>query len=175
MSLRDRTIATVGTGVMAEAMIAGLLGGEQVTRERIIASHPRPERRAALEEKHGIRTVESNVEAVREADVVVTMGCGDECPYAPGKRYLDWDLEDPKGLPTDRVRAIRDDIAQRVEGLVKELPGPHARFGPAAAAAGARAWRHGDHGALWHPIILWRELSRRLVHAHGARVRALLR
>jgi pyrroline-5-carboxylate reductase len=71
MSLRDRTVATVGTGVMAEAMIAGLLGGEQVTRERIVASHPRPERRALLEEKHGIRTVESNVEAVRDADVVV--------------------------------------------------------------------------------------------------------
>jgi pyrroline-5-carboxylate reductase len=71
MSLRDRTVATVGTGVMAEAMIAGLLGGEQVTRERIVASHPRPERRAVLEEKHGIRTVESNVEAVRDADVVV--------------------------------------------------------------------------------------------------------
>jgi pyrroline-5-carboxylate reductase len=71
MSLRDRTVASVGTGVMAEAMIAGLLGGEQVTRERIVASHPRPERRAALEEKHGIRTVESNVEAVRDADVVV--------------------------------------------------------------------------------------------------------
>jgi pyrroline-5-carboxylate reductase len=71
MSLRDRTVATVGTGVMAEAMIAGLLGGEQVTRERIVASHPRPERRAILEEKHGIRTVESNVEAVRDADVVV--------------------------------------------------------------------------------------------------------
>jgi pyrroline-5-carboxylate reductase len=71
MSLRDRTVATVGTGVMAEAMIAGLLGGEQVTPERIVASHPRPERRAVLEEKHGIRTVESNVEAVRDADVVV--------------------------------------------------------------------------------------------------------
>ena len=71
MSLRDRTVASVGTGVMAEAMIAGLLRGEEVTRERIVASHPRPERRAALEEKHGIRTVESNVEAVRDADVVV--------------------------------------------------------------------------------------------------------
>src|SRR6187402_3393705 len=57
----------------------------------------------------------------RWADVVVTMGCGDECPYIPGKRYLDWDLPDPKGLPLDQVRRIRDDIAQRVQGLVEEL------------------------------------------------------
>jgi arsenate reductase (thioredoxin) len=57
------------------------------------------------------------------ADVVVTMGCGDECPYIPGKRYIDWDLQDPKGLPVDEVRAIRDDIAARVDGLVAELDG----------------------------------------------------
>ena len=47
------------------------------------------------------------------ADVVVTMGCGDECPYIPGKRYLDWDLPDPKGRPLEEVRAIRDDIARK--------------------------------------------------------------
>ena len=56
-----------------------------------------------------------------QADVVVTMGCGDACPYIPGKRYLDWDLTDPKGLPIDEVREIRDDIARRVEALVAEL------------------------------------------------------
>lgn len=55
------------------------------------------------------------------ADVVVTMGCGDECPYIPGRRYIDWDLQDPKGLTIDRVRAIRDEIGGRVEGLVAEL------------------------------------------------------
>jgi arsenate reductase len=55
------------------------------------------------------------------ADVVVTMGCGDECPYVPGKRYLDWELRDPSGLPLDEVRAIRDEIARRVEELVAEL------------------------------------------------------
>jgi protein-tyrosine-phosphatase len=55
------------------------------------------------------------------ADVVVTMGCGDACPYIPGKRYLDWDLQDPKGRPIETVRAIRDDIAERVEGLLSEL------------------------------------------------------
>jgi arsenate reductase len=55
------------------------------------------------------------------ADVVVTMGCGDECPYIPGRRYLDWDLPDPKGRPLEEVRATRDEIARRVEGLLVEL------------------------------------------------------
>jgi protein-tyrosine-phosphatase len=53
--------------------------------------------------------------------VVVTMGCGDECPYVPGKRYLDWDLTDPKGQPLDEVRATREEIAARVAALVEEL------------------------------------------------------
>jgi arsenate reductase len=55
------------------------------------------------------------------ADVMVTMGCGDECPYVPGVRYLDWDLADPKGQPIDAVRATREEIARRVEALVTEL------------------------------------------------------
>jgi arsenate reductase len=55
------------------------------------------------------------------ADVVVTMGCGDECPYIPGKRYIDWDLPDPAGRPLDEVRRTRDEIARRVEKLVHEL------------------------------------------------------
>jgi protein-tyrosine-phosphatase len=59
--------------------------------------------------------------AAERADVVVTMGCGDECPYIPGKRYLDWDLPDPKGRPVDEVRAIRDTISERVRGLVRDL------------------------------------------------------
>lgn len=62
-------------------------------------------------------------ELAEQADVVVTMGCGDECPYIPGKRYLDWELDDPKGRPLDEVRATRDDIAGRVELLVAELDG----------------------------------------------------
>ena len=57
------------------------------------------------------------------ADVVVTMGCGDECPYIPGKRYVDWELGDPAGRPIDEVRRLRDDIAQRVGRLVAELAG----------------------------------------------------
>ena len=55
------------------------------------------------------------------ADVVVTMGCGDECPYIPGKRYLDWDLPDPKGRTIEEVRNTRDEIARRVEVLAAEL------------------------------------------------------
>jgi protein-tyrosine-phosphatase len=55
------------------------------------------------------------------ADIVVTMGCGDACPYIPGKRYLDWDLPDPKGQPIETVRATRDEIANRIESLVSEL------------------------------------------------------
>ncbi|MCA1677999.1 MAG: arsenate reductase ArsC [Actinobacteria bacterium] len=57
----------------------------------------------------------------KRADVVVTMGCGDECPYIPGKRYIDWDLQDPKGRPINEVRATRDDITRRVEELAREL------------------------------------------------------
>jgi arsenate reductase len=60
-------------------------------------------------------------ELSEQADVVVTMGCGDECPYIPGRRYIDWDLADPAGRPLDEVRAARDDIAQRVSALVAEL------------------------------------------------------
>jgi arsenate reductase (thioredoxin) len=60
-------------------------------------------------------------EAVKDADVVVTMGCGDECPYFPGKRYEDWVLEDPAGKGMDSVRPIRDDIRGRVQALISEL------------------------------------------------------
>jgi arsenate reductase (thioredoxin) len=55
------------------------------------------------------------------ADVVVTMGCGDECPYIPGKRYIDWELPDPAGRPVEEVRATRDEIKRRVRGLLDEL------------------------------------------------------
>jgi arsenate reductase (thioredoxin) len=57
----------------------------------------------------------------QQADIVVTMGCGDTCPYIPGKRYIDWDLPDPKGRPIDEVRATRDNIAGRVQHLIAEL------------------------------------------------------
>ncbi len=60
-------------------------------------------------------------ESVRDSDVVITMGCGDACPVFPGKRYLDWQLEDPAGKGVDSVRPIRDEIEQRVRGLLSEL------------------------------------------------------
>jgi protein-tyrosine-phosphatase len=68
------------------------------------------------------------VDAVRESDVVITMGCGDACPIFPGKRYEDWQLEDPAGQGIEPVRSIRDDIRRRVEALIAELA-------PAAASA----------------------------------------
>jgi arsenate reductase len=58
------------------------------------------------------------------ADVVVTMGCGDECPYIPGKRYVDWDLPDPKEMTIEEVRGLRADIARRVDALLVELDTP---------------------------------------------------
>ena len=60
-------------------------------------------------------------ELAERADVVVTMGCGDQCPYFPGKRYVDWDLPDPKGRPLAEVRATRDEIARRIRELLAEL------------------------------------------------------
>jgi arsenate reductase (thioredoxin) len=58
---------------------------------------------------------------VREADVVITMGCGDACPIYPGKRYEDWELEDPSGKDLEAVRGIRDEIAERVDALLAEI------------------------------------------------------
>jgi arsenate reductase len=62
-------------------------------------------------------------ELAEQTDVVITMGCGDECPFIPGKRYIDWDLDDPAERPIDEVRAIHNDIAVRVVQLVEELDG----------------------------------------------------
>ena len=63
---------------------------------------------------------------LHEADVVITMGCGDSCPFVPGKRYEDWPVEDPAGQPLERVRAIRDDIKERVESLLRSFDVPIA-------------------------------------------------
>jgi arsenate reductase (thioredoxin) len=69
-------------------------------------------------------------DVVRAADVVVTMGCGDACPVYPGKRYLDWPVPDPAGLPLDEVRAVRDDVDARVRALLAELGPSSAGTGP---------------------------------------------
>jgi protein-tyrosine-phosphatase len=71
----------------------------------------------------GRRPRKLDEELAKTADVMVTMGCGDQCPYVPGVRYVDWDLPDPKGRPIEEVRATRDEIADRVEALVRELDG----------------------------------------------------
>jgi arsenate reductase (thioredoxin) len=63
---------------------------------------------------------------VRESDVVITMGCGDACPFYPGKRYEDWELEDPAGKDLETVRRIRDEIAGRVDALVGDVSGAGA-------------------------------------------------
>ena len=79
---------------------------------------------AMLEEGIDITSEQPKVlttDAVQLADVVVTMGCGDECPFFPGKRYEDWVLDDPAGQGIDSVRPIRDEIRRRVEALVAEL------------------------------------------------------
>jgi protein-tyrosine-phosphatase len=79
---------------------------------------------AMAEEDIDITTATPQVlttEAVQESDVVITMGCGDACPYFPGKRYEDWELDDPAGQGIESVRPIRDEIRARVEALVAEL------------------------------------------------------
>lgn len=62
-----------------------------------------------------------NDETIGQADVIVTMGCGDTCPIYPGKRYLDWELDDPAGMDIEAVRPVRDEIEQRVRSLLEEL------------------------------------------------------
>jgi protein-tyrosine-phosphatase len=69
----------------------------------------------------GRRPQRLTYELAEQADVVVTMGCGDACPYIPGKTYIDWDLPDPKGRPIEEVRMLRDDIDRRVTALAREL------------------------------------------------------
>ena len=60
-------------------------------------------------------------EDVKDSDYVITMGCGDECPFFPGKTYLDWPLEDPAGQGVDAIRPIRDEIRSKIEGLISEI------------------------------------------------------
>ncbi|MGP3926867.1 arsenate reductase ArsC [Streptomyces sp. 8N616] len=67
------------------------------------------------------------VEAVQASDVVITMGCGDTCPVFPGKKYLDWQLEDPAGKGVEFVRPIRDEIRTRIEGLIAEIAPTNAK------------------------------------------------
>ena len=98
-----------------EAASAGTTPGRQVHREVVEAM-----RELGLDLSARTPRLLTN-DLASWADVVVTMGCGDECPYLPGKRFVDWDLADPKGRPLDEVRATRDEISRRVDDLVREL------------------------------------------------------
>jgi arsenate reductase len=104
-----------GAGGRHEARSAGTTPGDRVHPEVVEAM-------AELGIDLATRVPRALTSADAEwADVVVTMGCGDECPYIPGKRYLDWELEDPKGRPLEEVRATREEIEGRVTELLGEL------------------------------------------------------
>ena len=119
-----------GRSQMSQALFERAAGGAHEARSAGTRPGDRvhPEVVAAMAEVGvdlaGRRPRRLDGELGRWADVVVTMGCGDECPYIPGKRYLDWDLPDPKGRPIEEVRALRDEIGRRVEALLAELQGP---------------------------------------------------
>ena len=116
-----------GRSQMSQALFERAAGG----RHTALSAGTRPGERVHPEVVEVMRELDIDVsdrvpraltrELAEQADVVVTMGCGDECPYIPGKRYVDWELEDPKGRPVEEVRATRDDIDRRVRGLVQEL------------------------------------------------------
>ena len=116
-----------GRSQMSEALFARAAAGRHQARSAGTTPAPRvhPEVVEAMGEVGIDLAGRSPHKLSREdaewADVVVTMGCGDECPYIPGKRYLDWDLADPKGRPLAEVRATRDEIERRVRALVDEL------------------------------------------------------
>lgn len=99
----------------ARALSAGTSPGDRV----------HPEVVQAMQEEgidlRGARPQKLTPELAGQAQLLITMGCGDECPYVPGLRREDWPLEDPKGQPIERVRAIRDEIRARVESLVERI------------------------------------------------------
>ena len=116
-----------GRSQMAEALFQRAAGDRHVALSAgtTPAEHVHPEVVAVMREL-GIDLAERRPrrltrELAERADVVVTMGCGDACPYIPGKRYIDWELPDPAGRPLAEVRAIRDEIAHRVDELLREL------------------------------------------------------
>jgi arsenate reductase (thioredoxin) len=112
-------------------MSAALFNRDAAGRHTALSAGTTPGERVHLEVVQAMRELGIDLsdhrpqlltrELAEQADLIVTMGCGDECPYIPGKRYVDWDLPDPKGRPLAEVRATRDDIARRVNGLIDEL------------------------------------------------------
>ncbi|GHG52972.1 arsenate reductase [Sinomonas cellulolyticus] len=120
-------VHNTGRSQMAAAYLNHLSGGRIEVRSA--GSEPAEQVNPAaveamLEEGIDIRAEKPKIlttEAVKDSDVVITMGCGDTCPVFPGKRYEDWELEDPAGKGVDSVRPIRDEIKGRIEGLIAEL------------------------------------------------------
>nr|WP_235216055.1 phosphotyrosine protein phosphatase [Mycobacterium kyorinense] len=104
---------------LAGGQAVGYSGGSQpADRVNPVAAAAMAERGIDITAEQPTRWTEAMVE---EADVVVTMGCGDTCPFIPGKRYEDWELPDPAGQPIEAVRPVRDEIEARVRQLLKEL------------------------------------------------------
>ena len=120
-------VHNAGRSQMAAALLARRAGGR--VRVHSAGSTPTDKLNEAVVEAMSEVGVDLSGElprlltddAVHASDVVITMGCGDACPIVPGKRYLDWDVDDPAGKPLHDVRAIRDEIDRRVRGLLEEL------------------------------------------------------
>lgn len=120
-------VGNAGRSQMAAAFTRQL-GGDRV---HVRSAGSRPERDLHPLVVEAMREVDIDIsaevpkaitdEAAQSADIVITMGCGDACPVFPGKRYIDWQLEDPAGKPIETVRQICDDIRERVKGLLAEL------------------------------------------------------
>ena len=120
-------VQNAGRSQIAEALFRRAAGAEHEARSAgsSPAEHVHPEVVEVMREVgidlEGRVPRALDVTDVEWAKLVVTMGCGDACPVLPGKRYVDWELPDPAGLPADEVRAVRDEIDRRVKGLVNEL------------------------------------------------------
>jgi len=120
-------VQNAGRSQMAEALFTMATKGRHEARSAgtAPAEHVHPEVVAAMREL-GIELERRIPHALDDADTawadtIVTMGCGEACPYIPGKRYVDWELDDPAGLPPAEVRRIRDEIAERARALAAEL------------------------------------------------------
>lgn len=123
-------LQNAGRSQMSEGLLNATAGGRHAARSAGSdpAARVHPEVVAVMRELGIDLRDETPKPITRElaewADVVVTMGCGDACPYVPGTRYVDWDLPDPSGRGVDEVRALRDEIGRRVAELVTTLPHP---------------------------------------------------
>ena len=121
-------IQNAGRSQMAQALFERAADGRHEARSAgSRPAAPRPSRGGRRDARARDRRVSDDTphqldrDDMHWADLVVTMGCGDECPFVPGKRYIDWELDDPSGRPADDVRRIRDDIATRVDVLLADL------------------------------------------------------